>query len=82
MMELYRELLLHILKNGEIKVVIAEPKIDLTEIIELDCYRTLEKIKAVIEDTSLDDESCFLKIEEIIQIFESLGSNSQRHDFG
>ena len=41
-----------------------------------------DKIKAVIEDDSLTDETCFAKIEEIVCILESVGSGGgSRHDF-
>ena len=41
------------------------------------------KIKAIIEDDSLEDKECFRKIEEIVCAFEEIGSNGgSRHDFG
>ena len=52
-------------------------------IVELECYKALQKIKAVIEDDNLEDESCFRKVEEIVCIFEEMGSSGGgRHDFG
>ena len=37
----------------------------------------------VIEDDSLEDDECFMKIEEIVCAFENLGSGGgNRHDFG
>jgi len=49
-------------------------------------YRSLfpcQKIKAVIEDDSLEDRDCFIKIEEIVSAFEDIGSTcGPRHDFG
>jgi len=54
-----------------------------TVIIQSESYQALQKIKAVIHDDSLTDNECFMKIEEIICIFEALGSNDgTRHDFG
>ena len=45
--------------------------------------RALQKIKAVIDDDSLDDPNCFYKIEAIVALFEALGSDGgSRHDFG
>ena len=42
----------------------------------------LQKIKMILQDESLDDESCFLKIEEIVSAFEKIGSDGgARHDF-
>lgn len=82
-MELYKEILAQILKSEEIHITFPNVQIDAAKIVELECYKALQKIKAVIEDDSLDDKSCFMKIEEIVRIFEDLGSNGgNRHDFG
>lgn len=49
---------------------------------EMRCYEALRKIKAVLEDESLTDAACFQKIEEMINIFEEIGSDGgSRHDF-
>lgn len=49
----------------------------------MQCYQALQKIKAVIQNDSLTDNECFMKIEEIICAFEALGSGGgSRHDFG
>lgn len=51
-------------------------------LIECKSYLALEKIKAVIQDDSLLDQQCFYQIEQIICIFEELGSSGgTRHDF-
>lgn len=53
------------------------------EIVEMECYKALQKIKAIIEDDSLEDTECFMKIEKIVCLFEQIGSNGgSRHDFG
>ena len=42
----------------------------------------LTKIKEILEDRTLQDAECFSQIEEIIYVFENLGSNcGSRHDF-
>lgn len=82
-MALYKEILAAILEKEETHLTFPHLKIDATELVELACYSTLQKIKAVIEDDSLEDEECFLKIEEIVSLFEQLGSDGRnRHDFG
>ena len=54
-----------------------------TENVDSESYRALQKIKAVINDDNLTDSECYMKIEEIICILESLGiSSGTRHDFG
>ena len=82
-MELYKEILAEVLAHQEIQITFPNLQITPTEIVELKSYQALQKIKAVICDDSLSDSECFMKIEEIIGLFETLGSNGgTRHDFG
>ena len=82
-MELYEEILINMLKrhpDALIGTFNQNTAILLTEQI---CYQTLKKIKAIIEDDSLDDPECFAKIEQIVRVFEDIGSDGGfRHDFG
>ena len=58
-------------------------EINAKESIETESYKALQKIKEIIQDSSLDDKECFMKIEEIVCIFEALGGSvGNRHDFG
>ena len=51
--------------------------------VESKCYDALVKIKEILEDDESSDAECFYKIEEIVNVFESLGSDcGNRHDFG
>ena len=51
--------------------------------MEIVYYQALNEIKNIIEDDELEDPDCFEKIEKIVRLFESLGSNGgNRHDFG
>ncbi len=81
-MNLYQEVLCNVLKDELIEIRL--PNIPtMVNLVELKCYHTLEKIKAVLEDDDLSDVACFQKIEEIVTIFESIGSDGgNRHDFG
>ena len=82
-MQLYQEILAAVLAKEEVQIIFPNLNINLTEMIESESYQALQKIKAVITDDSLSDSECFMKIEEIISIFETLGSNGgTRHDFG
>ena len=55
---------------------------DLDAFVEGLCYKTLMKIKVILEDDRLDDRDCFMKIEEIVCTFEELGIGIEyRHDF-
>ena len=56
---------------------------DVTKIVELECYKALGKIKAILEYDALADSECFQQIEEIVCTFEGLiSSGGSRHDFG
>ena len=81
-MKLYKDILCTILKNEAVEVRF--PDLSLSDdFFGAICYRTLKKIKTILEDKTLDDPECFEKIEEIIEIFEELGAKiSGRHDFG
>lgn len=54
----------------------------LGELMNSAACRALEKIRRVLNDDRLDDQTCFWKIEEIVKIYEEIGSNAgTRHDF-
>ncbi len=82
-MELHKEILAQILSQQNAQIIFPNLHLDAEQIVEAECYKALQKIKSIIEDCSLDDESCFRKIEEIVCVFETLGSSGGgRHDFG
>ena len=83
-MEPYQEILCHVFANEKIQVSFPELiNTDVTTIVELECYKALGKIKAILEDDALADSECFQQIEEIVCAFEALGSGGgSRHDFG
>ncbi len=41
----------------------------------------LEKIRAILDDLSLDDPECFQKIEAIVDVFHAAGISTVRHDW-
>ena len=56
---------------------------DIERLFEKECYLMLERIKAILEDNSIDDKDCFEKIESIVCLFEEMGVHcGVRHDFG
>ena len=82
-MDLYQQILTHVLVHQDIHVTFPNLHIDAEQIVESECYKALQKIKAIIEDDSLEDNDCFMKIEEIVCTFEEIGSGGgNRHDFG
>ena len=66
-MELYREILVHVLTGQDTSDSSSDLLCMLSQIVETTCYNALQKIKAIIHDDSLEDRECFLKMEEIIQ---------------
>ncbi len=81
-MDLYKEILTEIIVT-HFNEIISTKRVDFDKIVQLRCYETLCKIKEIIENESLADDECFLKIEEIVKAFEAIGSNGgNRHDFG
>ena len=82
-MELYKEILALALSRGDIRITFSGEEPDLTKLVEGVCYQALQKINTIIEDDSLEDKACFMQIEQIISVFEELGSSGgDRHDFG
>ena len=82
-MELYQEILVSILQSEDINVTFPNLKVDAESIVENECYKSLLAIKRIIENDNLSDKECFAKIEEIVSVFESIGSGGgNRHDFG
>ena len=53
------------------------------ELAQEAAFQALRDIREVLDDDSLDDASCFQRIEKIVTIFEALGpGGGTRHDFG
>ena len=61
------------LSKEKMRIIFPDLEINAKEIIETESYKALQKIKEIIQDSSLDDKECFMKIEEIVCIFEALG---------
>ena len=82
-MDLNKEILIKLLEKETLNIKFENFTHNPTEIVELKCYDALKKIKAILENDSFNDIECFNKIEEIICVFEDLGSGcGTRHDFG
>ena len=82
-MKLDAEILAHLLSQENAQIVFPDLQLNAAEIIELQCYQTLCKIRQILQDESLDDQNCFERIEQIVCEFEAIGSScGNRHDFG
>lgn len=80
-MNLYSEILTRVLEDVIADIACStEARTEHTALLR--CCAALEKIKAAVDNDSLDDKECFVKIEEIVRTFEALGSPCSRHDFG
>lgn len=79
-MKLCKEILIDLLKEENVTVTFPE-SFDPAKMVEGVCYQALRKIKLILEDDHLEDEDCFMRIEEIVCEFERLGSGcGVRHD--
>ena len=84
-MELYEEIILNVLRSQKTIIDVSFPGLTLSakEIVESASYGALLQIQHILKDESLNDQECFYKIEEIVRVFERLGSGcGGRHDFG
>ena len=78
-MNLYKELLIKVLEKEEVHVTFPNLSLTVGELVEMQAYGALEKIKAIIQNDSLSDFAC---IEEIVCVLEAYGSSGgNRHDF-
>ena len=79
-MKLCKEILSTILEKEEFMVIFPNLIISAAE---MECYKALKKIKTIVEDDSLEDIECFIRIERVVSVLENVGSDGgTRHDFG
>ena len=83
MQDLLGDILRQAVVSGKIQVSFSGISCTVAEVVEGECFQTIQKIKAILDDDTLDDRECFYKIEEIVCALEEIGSNGgNRHDFG
>lgn len=82
-MELSEEILAHYLAQENAQILFPDLQINAKEIVELRCYQALCQIQSILQNETLGDEDCLIKIEEIVHTIEEIGGNcGSRHDFG
>lgn len=82
-MELSEEILAHYLAQENAQILFPDLQINAKEIVELRCYQALCQIQSILQNETLGDEDCLIKIEEIVHTIEEIGcSCGSRHDFG
>ena len=80
-MELWQEILCALAEEMGQELCFSQLS-EIEKILELRCYQALLEIKRIIEDHTLEDPQCFWKIEEIVRVYENMGSDGGcRHDF-
>ena len=80
-MDLYAEILAHYLQQQYAQIIFPNLQLNAKEIAQMECYRALDKIRAIIRDEQYSDEDCVMKIEEIVCALEDIGSHGgNRHD--
>ncbi len=80
-MELWQEIFAKLFRDSIVEIKIPQAP-SLSELFESTCYKALCEIKKIIEDDELEDSDCFAKIENIVRVFEKIGSTGgSRHDF-
>ena len=78
-MDFAKEILSNILAKEEISISFPNLKFSVSEAIEVESLKSLQKIKSIIEDDGLSDFECK---ERIICVLEDIGSSGgNRHDF-
>lgn len=80
-MDLYVDMLGKLMEQETIHVTF--PDVQVEQVLETRCYQALSRIQAILKEDGNSDAACFQKIEEIVRVYEALGSGcGTRHDFG
>lgn len=81
-MNLSEELIAKLLEKQPMRVTFPQLEKDLGSLLESRCYLALVQIRNILQNKDLQDNECFLQIEEVICVLEHLGSDGgPRHDF-
>lgn len=75
-MFLFREILITMLMDSDLPITFPDLKEGCVPLAEMISYRALEEIKSYVDDLSLSDKSCIIRI---INVFESLNSFTDRY---
>lgn len=67
------EQVLDFLRNGGLQTSV--------QMAEGDATQLLERIRTILNDRSLDDPECFLRMEELVDAFGEAGTYTSRHDW-
>ena len=82
-MELSVEILAHLLSRKNAQLIFPDLELNAKEVVAMQCYQTLCKIREIVQDSTLDNKECFERIERIVCALEEIGADGgTRHDFG
>lgn len=80
-MDFYEEIVKKVLQTGTLNDSMI--KEIAKELAQEAAFQALHDIYEILDDDTLEDASCFKRIEEIVTIYEKLGpGGGSRHDFG
>lgn len=65
-MKLCTEILAYYLSKESAQIMFPELQLNAKEIVQLQCYQALCKIRDIIHDDTLEDAECFQRIEAIV----------------
>lgn len=69
--------------DAEIHIQGAPAASYLQDMLRAESFTALREIRDILDDGSLSDRDCFDRIDQIVSVFEELGSGGgSRHDFG
>lgn len=77
-MDLYKEILVNFLVE---RCAYPEKGLDAKELLSLECYQLIEKIRDILADDTMNDPECYRKIEALVTLYDHLGGCGNRHDF-
>ena len=80
-MEEWKEIFADMLSNGEMEIRFPQAP-NLEKCFADKCYFALCEIKEILETAAYSDKECFIRIEEVLRVYEKMGIRcGNRHDF-
>lgn len=82
-MDLYKDILIELLKKSTVEVRFKNVRLQSDKVVETECYKALKAIRAILNNDELTDYECYRRIEMVVCLFEEIGSGGgSRHDWG
>lgn len=71
-MDLYKEILINILKDNDIEITFKGIEFDYNKLLENKSYVALNEIKKILANDTIDNANCLKKIQEIVDTYKTL----------